>query len=148
MASKTIPLKERDTSEQSPKSTIVQHGRMGLDTVDGKSMGTFTGQVWLDFMLKEATATMVHVNFQPCARTNWHKHEGGQLLKVTAGSGWVCDQGEKPRKISVGDIIWSPPAGIHWHGADDGSFMVHEAVSFGGIDWYEPVSDNEYSAKK
>ncbi len=106
MASTAIPLKDRDTSVKPPTSTIVQHGRTGLDTIDSKSMGTFTGQVWLDIMLKDAQTTMVHVNFQPCARTNWHKHEGGQLIKVTAGSGWVCDQGEQPRKISVGDVIW------------------------------------------
>ena len=123
-------------------------GGAGHDHISSKSMGTFTGQVWLDLMLKEGDVTMAHVNFEPCARTNWHKHEGGQLLKVTAGSGWVCDQGGKPRKISSGDIIWLPPGGIHWHGADDGSFMVHEAISFGGIDWYEAVSEEDYKAKR
>lgn len=140
-------LKERDRSEKQPLSTIVLDGRSGAKSVHGKEMGTFTGTVLLDPVLKEGNITMVHVNFQPCARTNWHKHEGGQLLKVTAGSGWVCDQGQAPRAIHVGDIIWCPPGGIHWHGADDGSFMVHEAISFGGLDWYDPVSDSEYAAK-
>lgn len=90
---------------------------------------------------------MVHVNFEPKARTNWHKHEKGQLLKVTAGSGWVCDQNEKPRRITVEDIIWCPPGGTHWHGADNRSFMVHEATSFGVLDWYEPLSEPEYTAR-
>lgn len=90
---------------------------------------------------------MLHVNFQPGARTHWHRHEKGQILKVTAGSGWVCDRGEKPKRIAVGDVIWCPAGGVHWHGADDGSFMVHEAISLGGLDWYEAVSDEVYAAK-
>lgn len=111
-------------------------------------MGVFEGgHVWLIPALISKDITIAQVHFEPCARTNWHKHEGGQLLKVTAGSGWVCDQGEKPRRIMMGDIIWSPPGCIHWHGADDGSFMAHEATSFGGLDWYDPVSNEEYSSK-
>jgi quercetin dioxygenase-like cupin family protein len=36
-------------------------------------------------------------------------------------------------------MVWCPAGVTHWHGADQGSFMVHEAVSFGGIEWYEEV---------
>ncbi|OQV08478.1 Cupin domain-containing protein [Cladophialophora immunda] len=145
-----VETKTRDTNEKPPTSAFVTNGRAGVDSINGnKQMGVFAGgQVYLDPVLMRKDITMVHVNFQPCARTHWHKHEGGQLLKVTAGSGWVCDQGEKPRKISVGDIIWCPPNGIHWHGADDGSFMSHEAISFGGLEWYDPVTDEVYAAKK
>lgn len=142
-------IKTRDTTSKQPISELVSNKRNISDSLNGaKAMGTFTGEVWLDLVLMRSDITIVHVNFQPCARTNWHKHEKGQLLKVTAGSGWVCDQGEKPTSISVGDIIWCPPGGIHWHGADDGSFLVHEAISFGELDWYEPVSNEEYAAKK
>ena len=147
MSTSNTALKTRDKSLKPPTSTFVPHGRGSADSIDGKSMGTFTGQVYLDMLLKDGHITMAQVNFQPCAHTNWHRHEGGQLLKVTGGSGWVCDQGEKPRRISVGDLIWCPPGGVHWHGADDGSFMVHEATSFGAIDWYEPVADEDYAAK-
>lgn len=140
----------RDTNEKQPVAAFATNGRSGSDSIDGpKMLGTFSGgQVWLDPILMRKDITMVHVNFQPCARTNWHKHEGGQLLRVTSGSGWYCDQGKKPQKIGVGDIVWCPPGGIHWHGADNGSFMVHEATSFGGIEWYEPVSEEIYAAKK
>lgn len=149
MSHLSVSIKTRDTTAEQPRSVLVSNGRNGSDSINGaNAMGTFTGEVWVDLVLMRSDITVVHVNFQPCARTNWHKHEKGQLLKVTAGSGWVCDQGNIPRAISVGDIIWCPPGGIHWHGADDGSFMVHEAISFGGLDWYEPVSNEEYAAKK
>jgi quercetin dioxygenase-like cupin family protein len=140
----------RDTSAETPPSEVVIHGRSGAASIYGpKALGTFTGgDVWLDPVLMRKDITVVHVSFQPCARTNWHRHEGGQLLKITAGSGWVCDQGAEPRKVEVGDIIWCPPGGVHWHGADDKSFLVHEATSFGAINWYEPVSDEDYTARK
>jgi len=110
-------------------------------------LGTFTGEVFLDRILQHTNIAVASVVFQPCARSNWHKHEGGQLLRVTAGSGWIQDQGQKPIRISIGDIIWAPPGTIHWHGADEGSFLVHETVSHGKIDWYGPVTDEEYAAK-
>ena len=56
-------------------------------------MGVFTDSVMLDPILKTLTMTSVHVVFQLRTRTNWHRHERGQLLKVTAGNGWGCDQG-------------------------------------------------------
>ena len=139
---------QRDKSAKVPISPITQHGRTaGAASIPAEAFGTFVGKVWLDPMLKADDIAVIHVNFQPGARTHWHKHEKGQLLKVTAGTGWVCDQGEKPKRISVGDIIWCQPGGVHWHGADDDSFMVHEAVSLGGLEWYEAVSDEEYAAK-
>lgn len=50
-------------------------------------------------------------------------------------------------KISVGDVVWCPPGTTHWHGADDGSYMVHQAVSIGGVEWGNAVSDDEYQRK-
>jgi len=142
-----VSIKKRDTLAKPPTSTLSPSPRPGQASVHGKSMGTFVGNVYLHPILKAQDILVADVNFLPCARTNWHKHEKGQLLKVTAGSGWVCDQGEKPRRINAGDVIWCPPGGIHWHGADDESYMVHTAISHGGIDWYESVSDAEYAAK-
>ena len=87
------------------------------------------------------------MNFAPCARTYWHTHEKGQLLRVQAGSGWICDKGGKPTRIGVGDVIWCPPGTTHWHGAGDRSYMVHQASSFGGVEWLEEVKDEEYGKK-
>ena len=72
-----------------------------------------------------------HVTFLPGARTYWHHHENGQILEVKAGSGWVCDKGGKPERISVGDIVQCPAGTVHWHGADKGSMMMHLAISLG-----------------
>lgn len=88
-----------------------------------------------------------NVNFPCGARTNWHHHEGGQLLRVLAGNGWICDKGGEPKRIRQGDVIWCPPGTTHWHGADDDSYMVHQAVSHGKVEWYDAVGDEEYSKK-
>lgn len=84
------------------------------------------------------------VLFAPSARTHWHTHEKGQLLRVVAGSGWVCDQGARPQHLRVGDIAWCPPGVTHWHGAEEGSFLVHEAIAYGATEWLDAVSDEEY----
>lgn len=111
-------------------------------------MKVFTGTVWVDMVLGGADMSVANVNFSPCARTNWHYHEKGQLLRVLAGSGWVCDKGEEPQRINVGDVVWCPPGTTHWHGADDESYMVHQAVSHGKVEWFDPVSDEVYAKKK
>ena len=86
----------------------------------------------------------------PCcsARTYWHYHEGGQFLHVLAGSGWICDKGGRPQRITVGDVIWCPPGTTHRHGADDGSYMVHQAVSHGKVEWRDEVGVEEYEQKR
>lgn len=119
----------------------------GTVNTTGKSRGTFTGDVLIDSVHSDQELTLVNVNFAPCARTYWHTHQNGQLLRVISGSGWVCDKGDKPQRISEGDVIWCPPGTTHWHGADDGSFMIHQAVSYGTTSWGEAVSDDEYKQK-
>lgn len=132
-----------------PQMTIIRNSRAeGKSTVKGDSMGTFTGDVYIDRVYSGEGITMANVNFTPCARTYWHYHEGGQMLRVIAGSGWVCDKGGEPCILNVGDIAWCPPGTTHWHGADDGSYMVHLAVAHGKVEWYSAVSDEEYSKKQ
>ena len=116
--------------------------------VTGQSMGTFTGEVYFHPAYADDTVAVSNVNFSPCARTNWHTHPGGQLLRVLVGSGWICDKGGEPQRIEVGDTIWCPPGTTHWHGAGDDSFMVHVAVSHGKVEWLHPVTDKEYNRGK
>lgn len=106
---------------------------------------TFNGDVWADPILAHEDFTIMNVMFTPATRTHWHTHEKEQLLTVKAGSGWICDKGGKPQKLSVGDIVWCPPGTTHWHGADKGSYMLHTAVTHGSMEWLEPVSDEEYN---
>jgi len=70
------------------------------------------------------------------------------MLRVLAGSGWVCEKGGEPQRIKTGDTVWAPPGTTHWHGGDDGSYMTHLAVSLGKTSWAEAVTDEEYAKKK
>ena len=103
----------------------------------------FKGDVWLDSIFNDPDNVIANVTFTPCARTNWHTHENGQLLVCTMGSGWVCDRGEKARRLNAGDTVWCPPGTEHWHGADDDSLMAHFVHARGKVDWLETVSDEE-----
>jgi quercetin dioxygenase-like cupin family protein len=118
-----------------PQMTIA-HGRASKPSIHGNTaLKTFTGgDVYIDPVLAAESLSVANVNFSPCARTHWHYHEGGQLLRVIAGAGWVCDKDGEAKRIAVGDVIWCPPGTTHWHGADDGSYMVHQAVSHGRLE--------------
>lgn len=108
--------------------------------------------MYIDLVVPAATTAqafgVVNVNFAPGARTHWHTHEKGQLLRVTAGQGWVCDHGGEPVRIGVGDVVWCPPGTRHWHGADEGHYMVHQAISFGKVEWGGEVGEEEYARTK
>ena len=58
-----------------------------------------------------------NVNFEPKARTFWHKHSGGQILLVISGEGRFQVRGEKVRIIKKGDVVRIAPNVEHWHGA-------------------------------
>ncbi|SCO91257.1 uncharacterized protein FRV6_15385 [Fusarium oxysporum] len=101
----------------------------------------FTGDVFIDAVFKDENNAMsiANVTFTPCARTHWHTHESGQILHVFAGSGWICDKGGEPRRLHAGDMVWASPGTTHWHGADEGSYMTHLAISMGKATWHEQV---------
>jgi quercetin dioxygenase-like cupin family protein len=110
---------------------------------------TFVGEVWLQPVLPRTDGIMINtVFFAPGARTNWHSHEHGQVLQVTAGTGWVCTKGETPEPLAAGDLVWVPPGEVHWHGAAADSFLVHTATSLGVTSWGDPVSDDDYDAHR
>ncbi|KAL4778035.1 RmlC-like cupin domain-containing protein [Aspergillus varians] len=126
-------------------SATISHAN---DRTTTKLGPTFTGDVFLEQIHRDPKVGMAHVTFTPCARTHWHTHKEGQVLKVTTGSGWVCDRGATPRRIKAGDVIWAPAGTTHWHGADEGSLMTHFVVGLGETTWLEPVTDEEYRAGK
>ncbi|KAL6414552.1 cupin 2 conserved barrel domain protein [Ilyonectria robusta] len=108
---------------------------------------TFTGDVYLDFIHHDTKAAIANVTFTPCARTYWHTHEEGQMLRVLTGTGWVCDKGGVPKRIEAGDVVWAAPGTTHWHGADDGCLMTHLVIGIGKTIWHDEVSDEEYGKK-
>ena len=93
----------------------------------------------------------VRVNFEPGARTAWHRHPLGQTLHVLLGLGRVQGRGGPVRSIRPGDTVWIPPGEEHWHGATSDRFMAHVAVHEADeqgqvVTWLEHVTDQEYAA--
>jgi quercetin dioxygenase-like cupin family protein len=111
----------------------------------------FTGTVRIDplFQAKApARAAGASVTFEPGARTAWHTHPLGQTLIITAGSGWVQQEGGTVEEVHPGDVVWFPPGVRHWHGAAPTTAMTHiaiqEALDGKVVDWLEHVSDEQY----
>ncbi len=111
----------------------------------------FTGSARLDSAFQSpapARAAGSIVTFNPGARTAWHTHPLGQALIVTAGCGWLQQDGAAIQAIRPGDVVWIPPGARHWHGATPTTGMTHVAVteSLDGkaVDWMEPVVEDQY----
>jgi quercetin dioxygenase-like cupin family protein len=86
------------------------------------------------------------VVFSPKGRTVWHQHEYGQLLQITAGSGFVCKEGEDPQRVRAGDTVWIAPNERHWHGATSSTLMSHTTTTLGSTEFHEAVAEAEYAA--
>lgn len=123
----------------------INHGRVAgtPSLLEGE---TFTGDVWVDLVLDEVKAVMgYNVFFTPGARTDWHRHSGGQILFITAGSGMVVSRRTGTIRVGAGNVVWTEPDEEHWHGADAHTYMLHAAVSLGEPVWLEAVTDREYA---
>ncbi len=114
----------------------------------------FIGHVTVDSLYPATDVTRAStgvVTFAPSARTAWHTHPAGQLLIVTAGKGWVQEDGQPRREINPGDVVMIPANVKHWHGATDKNGMSHIAVSYmqdgKNVTWMEQVSDAQYAEK-
>lgn len=125
-----------------PESLIIPSSVSKQEIV--KPTGTFTGEVFLERLHSDTAATIASVTFTPCARTYWHTHHGGQMIRVTSGQGWICDKGGVARRIKAGDTVWAEPGTTHWHGADEGSIMTHFVVGVGKTEWGQEVTEEEY----
>lgn len=111
----------------------------------------FTGSVRIDPLfpvMEPARASAARVTFEPGARTAWHTHPLGQKLIVTAGAGWVQQQGGRVQEIREGDVVLIPPGVKHWHGATATARMTHIAIQeqLDGkvVEWMDKVSDQQY----
>lgn len=117
----------------------IVHGRPDGASTEERG-ATFDGTVWADPVLPTTDGVTINsIYFTPGAHTHWHRHERGQILQVTAGSGWVCSEGGAPQRLQAGDVVWVPPGERHWHGASTGSAMAHLAISLGATQWDTPV---------
>jgi 4-carboxymuconolactone decarboxylase len=111
----------------------------------------FTGSASIDRFLTEnlpSHTSGAAVTFAPGARTAWHSHPLGQVLIITAGTGWIQQWSAPAQQIRQGDIVWIPPGLKHWHGATASTSMTHIAIqeSLDGkaVEWMERVSDQQY----
>jgi quercetin dioxygenase-like cupin family protein len=106
---------------------------------------TFTGRVWADPVLGAQDGVMVNnVFFEPGARTHWHRHEGGQILHVKIGQGWLQTRDGDGAALTAGDTAHIPAGEEHWHGGAADSYMSHLAISIGTTEWLDPVTDEDY----
>lgn len=107
---------------------------------------TFTGTVWLGPGADIEGAGIHLVNFEPGARTHWHRHKQGQLLFVVSGRGRTQSRGAGVVEIATGDFVSVDAGELHWHGAAPDAPLVHAAVNLGGTpDWGDAVTNEEYS---
>ncbi len=111
----------------------------------------FTGQSYLYPISKEKSLNVPisNVTFEPSCRNNWHKHDGGQLLIVTAGIGYYQQRGETARRLYPGDVVEISPNVEHWHGAAPDSWFAHLAIACNpttapDTTWMEPVEESSY----
>jgi quercetin dioxygenase-like cupin family protein len=126
----------RDREKDGPDGTPTEH-----------RTATFTGTVYADALLDGSDgAAVTSVFFAPGARTFWHTHENGQVLHVLEGRGVIGTQGETPRPIGPGDVVWASPGELHWHGGGPDSMVLHLAISLGRTSWHGPVSDDDYGS--
>lgn len=115
----------------------------------------FVGESYLN-MLSTKQVVIGNVTFEPGCRNNWHIHHaksgGGQILLITAGTGYYQEWGKEPVKLHPGDVVNIPPEVKHWHGAAPDSWFSHLAIEVPGEEtsneWCEKVSDEEYSKLK
>ncbi len=111
----------------------------------------FTGTTHLNMLVtKDDTfnSSIGNVTFDAGARTNWHKHSGGQILLVTAGEGRYQEKGKEIQILKKGDVVKIPPNAEHWHGAAPNSMFAHISIEpnipNNETTWLDPVTDKEY----
>lgn len=111
----------------------------------------FTGTTHLNRLVAKDevfNSSIGNVTFEKGARTNWHKHSGGQILLVTAGEGRYQEKGKEIQIIKKGDVVKIPPDTEHWHGAAPDGEFAHISIEPNLPDnrtiWLEAVTDKEY----
>lgn len=134
------------------ETTIEQKAELVFPKGDKMTNSNFTGTAWLQMLVnKDSTynTSVGNVTFEPGARTNWHKHPGGQILLITEGSGYYQEKGKPIQLLHKGDVVKIPPDIEHWHGAAPDNGLTHIAISpntdKGSVVWLQSVTDKEYS---
>ncbi|KAJ3469686.1 hypothetical protein MRS44_003751 [Fusarium solani] len=114
------------TSLASVSSTIIRNSRDPElnSTLDAVS---FTNEAWIDVGYVD--------------NATWIAPQGD----IWFWMGWR--QRRKASTPSHRRYCLVPPGIVHWHGADECSYMMHFAAAYGATEWLEEVSAEEYAAK-
>ncbi len=111
----------------------------------------FTGETHLNMLVSKDdvfNSSIGNVTFKKGARTNWHKHSGGQILLVTMGVGRYQERNKEIQELKRGDVVKIPPNVEHWHGAAPNSEFAHISIETNipnnVTTWLDKVSEVEY----
>ncbi|MHC2993497.1 cupin [Pontibacter sp. HJ8] len=112
------------------------------------------GNVWLHEVSAPDSIfnySITVATFDPGARLNWHSHPGGQILLITAGTGYYQEKGKPRQIVRKGDVVKCAPGVAHWHGATQKSGVTYLSTTpaqHGKTIWLEKLSDQEYAGSK
>jgi 4-carboxymuconolactone decarboxylase len=153
-ASALAQTNQSRTAASAQESKTISITRNSAPPPQMREAENFTGAVGVEPLIQVTEPSPLsagRVTFAPGARTNWHSHPLGQTLIVTAGAGWVQQEGGEKQEMRVGDVVWTPPGVKHWHGATATDRLTHIALAEQQpdgkrVEWMEKVSDAQYNA--
>jgi quercetin dioxygenase-like cupin family protein len=104
----------------------------------------FTGQT--STLDTEGVASIGRRLFAPGAHSNWHRHEGGQVVFAEKGAGFYQERGKPVHWLKEGESGYIAANTPHWHGANTRESFTQLVVTFAGATtWMENVSDDDYA---
>jgi quercetin dioxygenase-like cupin family protein len=89
-------------------------------------------------------SSIAHFRFDPGARTKWHTHEVGQIVLCEEGICLTQEKGGPVLQLKPGDVVYSGPGVMHWHGAAPDQGCVQFNVSRGASTFLDEVTDKDY----
>jgi 4-carboxymuconolactone decarboxylase len=145
------PASNAPAAAQGNDSQKMSITRSGARTPGKGPEVNFTGNVSVEPLFPANAPSRTsggRVTFELGAHSAWHTHPLGQTLIVTAGTGWVQEEGGEKQEIKPGDVVWTPPGVKHWHGATATTAMTHIAIqeflNGKNVEWMERVSNEQY----
>ena len=107
---------------------------------------TFTGKAW---RIDNKGVSLSRRGFEAAARSDWHTHDGAQLIFAQEGRMRYQVEGGQMKQLALHESAYLPGGVAHWHGAvpAEGATQVSLIFGGGGIKWMEKVNDAQYSGK-
>lgn len=96
-----VVLKQRENGsapEKTDPTTFIHNAETIFTRGEKITNNNFVGNAWLQQMILPDSLNLTqvgNVTFEPGARTNWHLHPGGQILLITAGTGYYQEKGSQ-----------------------------------------------------